>query len=426
MKKQVLTSVSSSHEIPLAAGGRVLPSLAIVPRKSSPAELVRKKEFKGELWTSSQRQMHSLHYSVSYRASFKPELPEFCIGRYSAPGDIVFDPFSGRGTTALQAALMGRVPYASDANPLAALLTAAKLQPAALDEVVLRLHEIDLLRPVPLKAYQEMLSPFYHPDTYRELINLRLAVKNNPDRINKFIELLAISRLHGHSGGFFSVYSFPQISIPPERQELINRKRRQEPEYRPVIPRIIKKAAQSLRDGLHSEFHRFAAEGVVRRSDARSLSWLQRNSVDLIVGSPPFLDKVDYLTDNWLEFWFTGISPRTFQNQMMMSSNVDEWRSFMRDVLREALRVIKPNSFIIFEVGEVENDGGLVYLDEVLGEEAERIRDTEKFLRVEEVLINQQSFSKLSNCFQVENNRKGTNSNRLVVLSAVPYRYKKS
>ena len=28
---------------------------------------------------------------VSYRASFKPELPEFFISRYSEPGDVVFD-----------------------------------------------------------------------------------------------------------------------------------------------------------------------------------------------------------------------------------------------------------------------------------------------------------------------------------------------
>jgi DNA modification methylase len=426
MKKQVLTSVPMDASRELPSGARALPSLAVVPARLTTREVVRKKEHQGELWTSSQRQMHSLHYTVSYRASFKPELPEFCIGRYSAPGDIVLDQFSGRGTTALQAALMGRVPYASDANPLASLFTEAKLKPAGLDEIVLRLHEIDMIRPVPLKAFQEMLSPFYHPDTYRELVNLRLAIKNNPDRINRFIELLALSRLHGHSGGFFSVYSFPQISIPPERQELINRKRRQEPEYRSVIPRIIKKAAQSLRDSLTTDFHRFAAQAVVERSDARSLSWLPRNAVDLIVCSPPFLDKVDYLTDNWLEFWFSGVSPRTFQSQMMMSANLDEWRSFIRDVLREALRVIKPNSFAVFEVGEVETDEGTVYLDEVLGEEAERIRDVEKFFRVEEVLVNQQSFSKLSNCFQVENNRKGTNSNRLVVLSAVPYRYKKN
>jgi len=404
---------------------RELPLLSIVPPRLNTSDSVRRKEFKGELWTSTQRQMHSLHYAVSYRGSFKPELPDFCIRRYSAPGDIVLDPFSGRGTTALQAAILGRIPFASDANPLATLLTTSKLNPATLDEIVIRLHDIDFSRPVPLTAYHEMLSPFYHPDTYRELVNLRIAVKKNPDRINRFIELLALSRLHGHSNGFFSVYSFPQISIPPERQRLINLKRREEPEYRSVAPRIIKKAAQTLRDGLHSDFDKYASQSLVHYSDARNLSWLPRNSIDLIVCSPPFLDKVDYLTDNWLEFWFAGVSPRTFQNMLMMSSNIHEWKSYMRDTLREALRVIKPNSFVVVEVGEVETEEGRIFLDEVLAEEAERIRDTEKYFRVEEVLINQQSFSKLSNCFQVENNRKGTNTNRLVVLSAVPHRLKK-
>lgn len=405
---------------------RPLPSLAIVPPRLTNKEQTRRKEFVGELWSSSQRQMHSLHYSVSYRASFKPELPEFCIRRYSAPGDRILDQFSGRGTTAFQAALLGRIPYASDANPLASLITKAKLFPVGLDEIVLRLHEIDLMRPVPLTSYKEMLSPFYHPDTYRELLNLKLAIKKNPDQINRFIELLAVSRLHGHSQGFFSVYSFPQISIPPERQQLINAKRRQEPEYRSVTPRIIKKAAQSLRDGFHADFYNYADKSNIQCSDARNLSWLPNNSVDLIITSPPFLDKVDYLTDNWLEFWFTGINPRPLEHSLMMTSNINEWRSFMRDVLAESLRVLCTNCFAVFEVGEVEIDGVTIPLDQILAEEAERIRVNDKIFRVEEILVNQQSFSKLSNCFQVENNRKGTNTNRLVVLGAAAQRFKRN
>lgn len=405
---------------------RSLPSLAIVPPRLSNVEQAKRKEFVGELWSSSQRQMHSLHYSVSYRASFKPELPEFCIRRYSAPGDRVLDQFSGRGTTAFQAALLGRVPLASDANPLASLITRAKLQPVGLDEIVLRLHEIDLLRPVPLTSYTDMLSPFYHPDTYRELLNLKIAIKKNPDHVNRFIELLALSRLHGHSQGFFSVYSFPQISIPPERQSLINAKRRQSPEYRAITPRIIKKAAQSLRDGFHSEFYTYADKSHVQCADARDLQWLGNNSVDLIITSPPFLDKVDYLTDNWLEFWFTGINPRPLEHSLMMTSSLDEWRSFMRDVLRESLRVLCPNCFAVFEVGEIETDAGVIHLDQILAEEAERVRANDKVFRVEEILVNQQSFSKLSNCFQVENNRKGTNTNRLVVLGASAQRLKRS
>ena len=60
--------------------------------------------FVNEFWTSGQRQAHSLH-EISYRACFKPQLPEFFISRLTAPGEGVYDPFMGRGTTPLQAAL---------------------------------------------------------------------------------------------------------------------------------------------------------------------------------------------------------------------------------------------------------------------------------------------------------------------------------
>src|SRR5882724_1615853 len=68
-----------------------------------------------EFWTAKQRGGHSLH-EISYRACFKAELPEFFIERLSRPGDVVYDPFLGRGTTALQAALSGRVAYGCDVN----------------------------------------------------------------------------------------------------------------------------------------------------------------------------------------------------------------------------------------------------------------------------------------------------------------------
>ena len=272
------------------------PSLKLVEDKTLPQEGF--KRLVGELWTARQRQMHSLHYAVSYRGSFKPELPDFCIKRYSKKGDIVLDPFCGRGTTPLQANLLGRVSWASDVNPLAVRLAQAKTNPVGLDEIVLRLTEVDFRRPVDLKGYQEQFAPFYHPDTYRELLNLRSFIGQRRDRVNDFIELLAISRLHGHSPGFFSVYSFPQISVPPESQDLINKKRRQEPEYRAVAPRIIKKAAQSLRDGFTSDFFAISSANRTTISDARALRWVPTNSVDLIVTSPPFLDKVDYVTDN--------------------------------------------------------------------------------------------------------------------------------
>ena len=392
-------------------------SLELVEDKT--AEANGYKRFIGELWTAKQRQMHSLHYVVSYRASFKPELPDFCIRRYSEKGAVVLDPFTGRGTTALQANLLGRVAWACDVNPLAVLMTQAKTNPIGLDEVVLRLNTMNFRRPVNLKGFSDTFAPFYHPDTYRELINLRRAVAAQPDRINRFIELIAISRLHGHSPGFFSVYSFPQISIPPERQAAINKKRHQVPDYRAVAPRIIKKSAQALRDGFSSEFFAVSSANSIEVSDSRSISWAPNNSVDLVVTSPPFLDKVDYITDNWLEQWFAGVDEKKFRKSLVMVNSLERWSSFMHDVLSEMLRVLKPKSHAVIEVGEVETSQGIICLDEVVADIAASISHPEKRFVVDEVLVNQQEFTKLANCFNVDNNKKGTNTNRLVVLKAV-------
>src|SRR6266481_6389619 len=78
---------------------------------------VRVATYVNEFWTSKQRAANSLH-EVSYRACFKPQLPRFFIERLTKAGDVVYDPFMGRGTTPLEAALMGRVPFGCDINPL--------------------------------------------------------------------------------------------------------------------------------------------------------------------------------------------------------------------------------------------------------------------------------------------------------------------
>ena len=83
--------------------------------------------YRGEFWTAMQRQAASIH-EVSYRACFKPQLPAYFISRLTAPGDTVYDPFSGRGTTAVEAALHGRRVIANDINPLSAIFTRPRLE----------------------------------------------------------------------------------------------------------------------------------------------------------------------------------------------------------------------------------------------------------------------------------------------------------
>ncbi|HPV15205.1 MAG TPA: DNA methyltransferase, partial [Candidatus Cloacimonadota bacterium] len=95
----------------------------------------------GEFWTSKQRQASSIH-EVSYRACFKPQLPNFFIDLYSEKGDVVYDPFSGRGTTAIEAALCGREVIANDINPLSKILASPRIMIPRYEEFETRLESI--------------------------------------------------------------------------------------------------------------------------------------------------------------------------------------------------------------------------------------------------------------------------------------------
>ncbi len=377
---------------------------------------------KKELWTARQRQMQPIHYTVSYRASFKPELPDFFIRKYlvepGKKGSIVLDPFGGRGTTVIQANLHGYSAIHNDLNPVSIFLASARKSIPPLPELIGRLESLDLKKQrfSLTKSETQKLTPFFHPDTLQEILNLRkilLEEKNKDDPELKYIGVTALSRLHGHSDGFFSVYSFPQISILPSAQLKNNRVRGIQPEYRNVKDRILKKMKKDLSVTLPPEFYRASKKNHYTMHDARRLDSIKDGSVNLVVTSPPFLNKVDYLTDNWMRSWFLG-----FENQdpkLTVTASLSEWSDFMRDSMREIGRVLAPGGRAVIEVGEVDVGGRDENLEESLLKDLPMKVDG-GFLRGEELYINLQNFTKLANCWEVKNNLRGTNTNRCLVL----------
>ncbi len=387
--------------------------LRLIEQKAVPQ--IPKRTF-AELWPQEQRGMHSLHYVAGYHGSFRPELPSFLINRYSCKGETVLDPFCGRGTTMLEANLLGRVALGSDLNPVGVLMSRAKGLPIGLDEVVLRLNEVDFSRPVDLTDYREGLGAFYHPDTYRELVNLKRFLQQKRDRVNRFIELLAVSRLHGHTAGYFSTYTAPQKSLLPHKQLQLNLRRRETPEYRAVVPRIIRRAAQVLQDGFTGDFFELSSRSQAEVSDCRQLGWLSQNSVDLIVSGPPLPECVDYELDQWLEYWFLGL--RSGNSHLYQGSDLAYWREFVTASLREMLRVLKPGCYAALALGEVQSSSGMVFLEDIVAAEAQKLEHGGKRFRVDEVLVHQQRVSERAQSTETPENGVVSANNRIIVLQA--------
>jgi len=365
-----------------------------------------------EFWTARQRLGHSLH-EISYRACFKPQLPEFFIEKYTMPGDLVADPFLGRGTTPLQAHLMDRRAAGSDVNPLCVMLARPRFDPPPLQEAEARLWEIldagdddaDAAAP------EEDLLAFYHPDTLSKLLILRRWFMDREregglDRTDDWLRMVCLNRLSGHSPGFFSVRTMPpNQAVSAESQRRINQRQDQTPGPKDIVDIVMRKSRSLLRTEHPSP--QTPASPMLHTANADHLFYLADGSVDLVVTSPPFLNIVDYRKDNWLRCWFAGVD--VDKVQISGFSSLAEWRDFVRNALREMCRVVRGGGYIAFEVGEVRN--GEVLLEEQVLQASEGLP-----LIPREVLVNQQNFTKTSNLWGVNNNNGGTNTNRVVLF----------
>jgi hypothetical protein len=216
--------------------------------------------------------------------------------------------------------------------------------------------------------------------------------------------MVAINRLTGHSPGFFSVYTLPpNQAVSAVSQRKINEKRGQIPPDRDVKKLILKKSASLLSDGPMTPH----PKPLLCTTRAQFAPAVKEASIQLVVTSPPFLDIVQYAEDNWLRSWFAGIDVAGVD--IAHHRNEVGWQDMVRDTLVDLARVVRSGGHVAFEVGEIR--GGKVLLERLVWEAADGLPFERLF-----VMVNQQEFTKTANCWGVQNNSKGTNTNRIVVL----------
>jgi hypothetical protein len=378
---------------------------------AGPVEVPR---FTGEFWTSRQRKAASIH-EISYRACFKPQLPRFFIETLSGLDDYIYDPFSGRGTTVIEAGLLRRRCVANDANPLSCILTIPRFFPPAPGEVR------DRLATIPFRTGNVAdidLSMFFHKNTEAEIVSLKEYLmerreQGTSDPVDAWIRMVATNRLTGHSKGFFSVYTLPpNQAVSRESQRRINEKRNQSPEYRNVSTIILKKTSSLLRTLRPADRENLATAGrsaLFLSRDARETPAIADASIRLTVTSPPFLDVVQYPKDNWLRCWFNAIDDQAVGRTITMARTLPEWIRVMRGVFHELFRITVPGGFVAFEVGEVRK--GSVRL-----EDAVLPLGLDTGFQPVCILINRQQFTKTAHIWGVGNNTGGTNTNRIVLF----------
>ena len=360
---------------------------------------------RGQFWIQKQRQGHSMHYIVPYQACFAPQIPRFFIQNYSKPGDRVLDPFCGRCTTVLEANQLGRIGFGVDISPLGLEIAKAKQKNVKLIEVINRLKEIDFSKDR-TEGYEDF-KYIYHPKTYSQLLNIRDQLKGTP--VDNLIKAIILGRLHGHSDAFFSVWTFNVISLSKDRIKKQSQSRGIKPEFRDIAPRIIKKAKEVLKDHIKEQ-----PQSKLWRADTKDMYFIDSDSIDLIITSPPFLNVINYIDDNWLRFWFLGFDREQLRKNLVQTDDLEEYKEFIKQCMGEMNRVVKKGKYCIIEVGDIRYQSKKMYLDHLIAELAEQTD-----FEVEKVMINYMESPKISRAFSRKGKYGGTKTNRCVVMKKV-------
>jgi hypothetical protein len=346
-------------------------------------------------WKDQQRLWgHPFHPMCSYLASFPAALAHAFIARYSRPGDVVLDPFSGRGTTPLQACAEGRIGVGNDLNPFAHLLTASKVEPATRAQAQTRLAGLRLawyaesagwlalgervtsdpvaatsLVPVAgsgvgpadgIEVVPLEVALAFHPRTLGQLLFVRTRLRLD-DRTDRFLAAALTGILHGKSASYLSELMPNTFSMAPRYvRDFAKRTEFASPE-RDVFNGLSKKLERLYRGGPPS------AEGVALLGDARDVAPRARAALHergrperarLVVTSPPYLRVVKYGYYNWLRTWFLGFDARAIDATLDDAHHREPYMVFLRDVLAGLRPALADDAIVVLVIGDVETDRG--------------------------------------------------------------------
>lgn len=308
---------------------------------------------------------HDIH---PYPAKFIPQIPAHLIARLSMPGDMIFDPFGGSATTAVEAVRLGRRAISFDANPLSTLIGRVKTGFMAsfvrtdLEQLCAAV-EGHIINPeaqkrnwaTTLVARHKKYIPeipnldkWFSETVTGELCLLRHLIDQITEGLARDAALVALSRIIIRVSNQESETRYVSVSkkIGPTltlRAYLESLK---------TIARRLETAAVELQ----------FADARFHAGDSRYdiPTQMGKNSVDLIVTSPPYPNATDYHLYHRFRLFWLGFDPRAL-GQVEIGSHLrhqrngtgfEEYRDDMARVMGDCANVLASGRYAVFIVGD--------------------------------------------------------------------------
>lgn len=262
---------------------------------------------------STRYSAHGLH---EYRGKFNPQVVRAIGNLFAlAPGDWVFDPFCGSGTTLLEAAHIGWNALGIDINPLGVMIANAKIAAFHASPTVLQ-RECDALArrldPIPAGddwrdhlAEPEYLEKWFPKAVLRQLWAILAAISETKPITLQDVFRVILSDI------------IRNVSLQ-DPGDLRIRRRKEPADNYPAVEMFINSMRMKVSSVLRARRHvqpskestQFAVRADTRKADRHARAFLekrQRKTFDGAITSPPYATAMPYLDTQRLSLALLGM-----------------------------------------------------------------------------------------------------------------------
>jgi site-specific DNA-methyltransferase (adenine-specific) len=250
---------------------------------------------------------------------------------------------------------MGRLGVGTDANPLAYVLTGAKVDPPTLEAVKRRLTSLRRGQPRRRSGrVDEPVAMLYSPAVLQQLCWLRSEL-DIEDRTDRFVMGAILGLMHANYNPASPARGL-SISMPNTFSMSPNYVRRYIEQHSLAAPDVDvfdMVAAKAERMALPA---RTASRGRAWLADARSEAALNARA-RLIFTSPPYLGVIKYGKYNWIRLWMLGQEAKAVDSKLTATASLAKYLSFMSEFLAAAKNNLSPEGYLCLMIGDVSGSG---------------------------------------------------------------------
>lgn len=238
---------------------------------------------------------------------FPLDFPLRVLRRNAVEGEMVLDPFCGRGTTTYAARILGLPSVGFDSSPIAVAIAQAKTVSVSSGQVIASVESIlrsnDSPDKIPSSRFWKLA---YHRETLRDICKLRESLLRRVATPAKTVlRAIILGALHGpltkNTPSYLSNQSPRTFAPKPRYATRFWTDRGMKPQRVDVVEVVAARAKRYLTDQVGDQ------PGAIYNADSRKrTSFGDLRDVSWVITSPPYYGMRTYVPDQWIRHWFLG------------------------------------------------------------------------------------------------------------------------